>query len=118
MSELRADTITASDGTSPVTLTKQHAAKATARADSAASLLDSNGISSGADNGAGNYTFNLTNAMSDSDFVVCATASAGGSKNVVFLAQSASSFDIETFTTNTAANADSQHAFAVHGDLA
>jgi hypothetical protein len=127
MSEIKVDTLTGKTTANDITVTvgatatqslEQGLAKATARANAAASLLDSNGVSSGVDNGTGNYTYTLTNAMSDLNFVVCATASASGSKNAVFLAQSASSFDVETFTTSSDANADSQHSFAVHGDLA
>jgi hypothetical protein len=61
MSELRADTITGSDGTSPVTLTKQHAAKAWLKyAGSGTTFDDSEGVSSATDNGTGDYTYSLT----------------------------------------------------------
>jgi len=72
MSELRADTITGSDGTSPVTLTKQHAAKAWANLNgtSTIALRDSFNVSSATDNGTGNYTINLTNATSDANYAV------------------------------------------------
>ena len=62
MSELRADTITASDGTSPVTLTKQSAAKAWANINGSItnnSVYDSLNVSSVADvsNGVKTITF-------------------------------------------------------------
>ena len=93
-------------------------AKASANADDAASLQDSKNVSSGTDNGTGNYTYALSSAMSNSNFVVSATAHAGGSKNVVFDPQNASSFVLETFTTSNDTNSNAAHAFAVHGDLA
>ncbi len=57
MSELRTDTITASDGTSPVTLTKQSAAKAWVRMDGDPSLVVNNSFntSSTSDLGTGSY---------------------------------------------------------------
>ena len=74
MSELRADTITASDGTSPVTLTKQEAAKA---------WINYDGTSAGAvstwaryslnmsvitDSGNGNHTVGFTSNMSNANY--------------------------------------------------
>ncbi len=72
MSELRADTITASDGTSPVTLTKQQAAIVNGSADSVNAALDSGfNVSSLTDNAAGDMTFNITNATSSITDRVC-----------------------------------------------
>jgi hypothetical protein len=69
MSELRADTITGSDGTSPVTLTKQSAAKAWALFDQVSVALDSSfNIASTIDDSAGQWTLNFTNAMSDGSY--------------------------------------------------
>ena len=80
MSELRADTITASDGTSPVTLTKQSAAKlwANLNGTSTIALRDSFNVTSIADNGTGNYTVTSTSSMSDTNYVCCATAGKDG----------------------------------------
>jgi len=70
MSTLKADTITASDGTSPVTLTKQSAAKAWLNYDqSANSVRDSFNISTTSDDSTGDFKANLTSAMSDADYV-------------------------------------------------
>ena len=69
MSELRTDTITASDGTSPVTLTKQSAAKAWGAFDSSGTVInDSFGVSSLDDDGTGDKGVNLVNAMSNANF--------------------------------------------------
>jgi hypothetical protein len=64
MSDLRVNTISASDGTSPVTLTKQSAAKAWAETNAAGtSILGSFGFSSMTDIGAGKQQMFLSNAM-------------------------------------------------------
>lgn len=70
MSELRADTITASDGTSPVTLTGQYAAKAWINFDGTGtvSIRESASISSLVDNGTGDYTVNFSTAMTDVNY--------------------------------------------------
>ena len=79
MSELRADTITASDGTSPVTLTKQQAAKAWSHYDSysTVSQTDSFNIASLTDNGAGDVTNTFTNSMNNATFVISGSATYG-----------------------------------------
>ena len=65
MSELRADTITASDGTSPVTLTKQHAAKSWLQYNQVTpAVTGSFNISTVTDTGAGDFTPNFSSAMS------------------------------------------------------
>lgn len=80
MSELRTDTITASDGTSPVTLTKQSAAKtlfcmnvhaSTTYHGVAAGSISSQtfNISSGTDAGTGLIRGSLTNAMGSLQYV-------------------------------------------------
>jgi hypothetical protein len=68
MSELRADTITGSDGTGPVTLTKQSAAKIfvcyTGITTTAILNSQSFGVSSLSDIGTATTTINFTNNMS------------------------------------------------------
>ena len=70
MSTLKADTIVASDGTSPVTLTKQHAAKCWAnnKLQSTAETLDSFNQSSFSDDGTGVLTMSFSNAFSNDDY--------------------------------------------------
>jgi len=67
MSEIRANTISAANGTGPVTLTKQSAAKVWAYRDvgTAATILGSFNVSSAVDEGVGDTDYNLTNAMSN-----------------------------------------------------
>ena len=72
MSTLKADTLVAADGTSPVTLTKQSAAKAFVRYDANASLSvnKSFNVSSVTDNSTGFQTPNFTNSFSDAVYIV------------------------------------------------
>ena len=74
MSEIRANTISDSAGTGPVTLTGQSAAKAWVDLDGTgtAEVQDSNNISSISDNGTGNYTSNFTNSFSSNAFAYAA----------------------------------------------
>ena len=69
MSELRADTITASDGTSPVTLTKQSAAKAWINFDGNPPYTRTSfNVSSTVDNALGDFTINWSNTFSTSEY--------------------------------------------------
>tara|TARA_Y100001938_G_scaffold132828_1_gene191491 strand:- start:296 stop:658 length:363 start_codon:yes stop_codon:yes gene_type:complete len=70
MSTLKADTIVASDGTSPATLTKQSPAKAWGHFEGgvSATLGDSFGTSSLVYVSTGKYTANLSNAMSNVNY--------------------------------------------------
>ena len=79
MSELRADTITASDGTSPVTLTGQYAAKAWVNFNgtSTVAIRESGGVSSITDNGTGDYTVNFVTALSDANYAVSGSQGGG-----------------------------------------
>lgn len=68
MSTIKADTIVASDGTSPVTLTKQSAAKAWLYAQQRTATVEAKSslnVSSWVDDTTGKSTTNLTNAMSN-----------------------------------------------------
>ena len=65
MSTVKADTIVASDGTSPVTLTKQTAAKAFCNIELDDTVLESFNATSFTDNGTGDITHTLANAMSN-----------------------------------------------------
>ena len=69
MSELRANTITHSDGTSPVTLTKQSATKAWVQYDqSTPSVSGSFNTASMTDVSTGIMEQNFTNSMADGDY--------------------------------------------------
>jgi len=70
MSTVKADTIVASDGTSPVTLTKQEAAKVWGNLNGSGTiaLRDSFNVASVVDNTTGQYDFNYTNNMNDANY--------------------------------------------------
>jgi len=73
MSTLKADTIVASDGSSPVTLTKQSAAKAWLYAQQRTATVEAKNnfnVSSWVDDDTGKSTTNLSNAMSGTDYII------------------------------------------------
>lgn len=75
MSTIKADTIVASDGSSPVTLTKQMTAKlwATLDTDSTVVLFDSFNVSSISDDKTGGYGVTPASSMSDGNYYACGT---------------------------------------------
>ncbi len=79
MSELRTDTITASDGTSPVTLTKQSAAKCWGDYDATSNTMrNSFNIASVTDNGGpGDFTYAWTNSFDSANYSPLGTAGSG-----------------------------------------
>ena len=70
MSDIRVDTISAANGTGPVTLTKQSAAKAWVNFNGTGTIAirDSQGVSGLVDNGTGDYTSNFTSGFSAVDY--------------------------------------------------
>jgi len=128
MSTLKADTIVAADGSSPVTLTKQSAAKMFIdAADGLASILKSMNVSSLDDDGTGDGGVNLTSSMDGVNYAVCAGMEDKSSVTVVADAtvstgtQTASSYDFETAYVNSSTNRtneDRRVYFSVLGDLA
>ena len=120
MSELGADTITASDGTSPVTLTKQSAAKAwVAELNGSAVASASFNFSSFTDNGTDN-TATFTNAMAAEYAVVSSAEEANTTpvpRFVMVFNRGASSFKMATYTDTGGLSSVPQHAI-VQGDLA
>lgn len=120
-SVLNVDTLVAANGTDPVTLTKQNAAKAFAQVTSIATVRGSLNISSGTDHGTGDYSFPMINAMSaETDYAQSGMVrdSAGG---IILTRNSsrdtASVAAIETSDNNGSAR-DAGSDFCIHGDLA
>jgi hypothetical protein len=118
MSTLKADTIVAADGTSPVTLTKQSAAKAWASFDTDAVINESFNGSSITDDAVGKFKLTATNAMNTSTFAQ--TAGSGNTKHF-------SGWEsVRTTTVTGILGFNNSHAFAdendmnivIHGDLA
>jgi PPE-repeat protein len=123
MSELRADTITASDGTSPVTLTKQSAAKMWGRVDqtSTQSITDSFNLSSISDGGTGKTTITMTNAMSNSTYAIVGSGQVISGNACIHNedagARSTTVFGIYHIRQDGGVS-DTKSQTAVHGDLA
>ncbi len=79
MGTLKVDTVVGSDGTSPVTLTKQSAAKVWINYDqSAPTVNDSFAQSSTTDSGTGLFLLNFTNNMTNKHYSVSGAGSYAG----------------------------------------
>ena len=121
MSTIKADTIVAADGTSPVTLTKQEAAKAWLHLN-VDTVEDSFNIASVADNGTGDHSPSLTNAMSNSHYSACSNIQQNFMGNAHNVHVSSSSFRQYLFYVNHPGSnnpaVDTQADTSIHGDLA
>lgn len=82
-SQLNVDTLVAANGTDPVTLTKQSAAKwwVTLQQETTHQIHDSFNVSSADDDATGTSTLNFTNNMSNGDYCVTMGQSDGGGFN-------------------------------------
>jgi hypothetical protein len=119
MSEIRADTITASDGTSPVTLTKQSAAKAWVQGTLSAVISDAENISSGTDNGVGDYTYAFTNNMGNNNYAIIVSTQWASLITFDPDERGTASFNLRSFTrADSLTVSDNENATAIHGDLA
>ena len=117
MSTLKADTIVASDGSSPVTLTKQSAAKAWVDFDGTGtvSVKASLNNSSITDNGTGDYTNNFSSSFDSVNY----THVAGGAQGATLIdAITASSSEISIYNLSNALVDRSTVCLVHHGDLA
>ena len=126
MSELRADTITASDGTSPVTLTGQTAAKAWVNFDmtGTAAIVKSFNISGLVDGGTGKATNSFVSSFSDADY--CQTIGGDYSKttsqNGIYLPTNVTlatgSLGTQTVSYNGTLADTNYNTWSLMGDLA
>ena len=99
MSDIRVNTISAADGTSPVTLTKQVATKVWARYDGSSIISGSFNVSSTTDEATvGQTTVNITNALSSNAYAAQGTCNGtSGDRFVTIAGQSSSSYSTYTF---------------------
>jgi|TARA_R100000479_G_scaffold152030_1_gene87873 hypothetical protein len=119
MSTLKADTIQNTSG-GPATFTQQSAARVFIAADGSASLHKSLNVSSGVDEGTGDYKYNLTNALDSTTMENAVTATCLGYQDIVRVKSaeaSASVLDVEVINTS-AGQHDAGQGIAIHGDLA
>ena len=119
-SVLNVDTLVAANGTDPVTLTKQSAAKAALRGNSSAVLTNSFNISSGTDVATGRFTYSLENSFSSIAYVQSGTVE--GSAHGTILTRDTAQDEAGTIAveiaTSTSTLVDSVHNAVAHGDLA
>ena len=124
MSELRADTITGSDGSSPVTLTKQSAAKAWLNLNGSGTIAarDSFNVGSLTDNGTGSYTIAFSDSMSNASYSasgLIALANDAGSYNPLSVADRTTSNYRLDCENSSSSNSDPEAVDSqIHGDLA
>ena len=119
MSEIRTDTISAANGTDPVTLTKQSAAKAWANYAHSTGVNESFNLSTFTDNGTGDYSLSLTSSFSNVNYAVGSTSRSGGGRtNVLDSASTASVVRTNLYVTSSGATTDGDGTFIAHGDLA
>ena len=119
MSEIRTDTISAANGTDPVTLTKQSAAKAWLHySDGGTAVINSSfNIASLTDVSSGNYQPNFSSSFSSSSYCVLA-GGAQGSYNVGYESAPNTASRANIWIHNGQDNATGDGGFTAHGDLA
>ena len=100
MSEIRANTISAANGTDPVTLTKQSAAKVYCQFQgiNTAAINGSLGVSSLEDRATGKYTLNYTSSFADDNYSIGSHIRDGAGENDVYVI--GTSNDSGTMTTD------------------
>ena len=126
MSEVRANTISAANGTDPVTLTKQSAAKAWVHFDQTGTfgVEDSFNQSSMDDNGTGDATLNLTNNMGSAYYSFSACSGNGSTgTGTSFVAPrtsdpTASAIRMVGVNFQNTASDREFNGWSLHGDLA
>ena len=126
MSEVRANTISAANGTDPVTLTKQSAAKACGMIDmpadfgSANAIYASINVSSVTDDSTGNTTVALSSSFSSNTSKCVTTGAVLSNKLTAYggTSSSASNIKLQTTDADSDSEQDQVQIFSASGDLA
>ncbi len=127
MSTLKADTIVALDGSSPVTLTKQSAAKAFCSIQLDDTILESLNTTSFTDNGTGDITHTLVNAMSNINHITTAfnirqynggTAWCGGYGSSSYTSSTSTTARMTHLNASNQLEDQGRAMMVTHGDLA
>ena len=121
MSTVKVDTLVASDGTSPVTLTKQEAAKVHALVNQTGtqSVLGSFGVSSITDTGTGVTQFFYSNAFANSNYTLVNGLQRNGTSDFVQTGfDSTTSYSKVEFWSGGGTSDCLKMATTIHGDLA
>jgi hypothetical protein len=82
-----------------------------------ASVQLSLNITSGTDNGTGDYTYTYTNNMRTTTSAICATSNTSGARIGTYSAATSSSYDTDHHT-DAGSDVDTGHATQTFGDLA
>ena len=123
MSELRADTITASDGTSPVTLTKQSAAKVwtadqTLLSSGTSYTGDTFNVSSVTDETTGQCLVNFVNSLSSNGYPSQGTQNGSSVNDIVSTKENNMTASRDNVYIYDGAYKDQPFSYLAHGDLA
>ena len=125
MSNIRAGTISGVNGTDPVTLTKQSAAKAwMTMVGDGTSIDDSFNTSSVTDGAARDYTQSYTNSFGDDDYSWCGQSVSGFSGTMiicvhVYSGKTPSQTRLFTVSSGGGSNTDTNEVCSIiHGELA
>ena len=117
MSTIKVDTVQSTGG-GAVTLTNQAAAKVHLLGSNAGSPVNALNVSSGVDNGTGNYTYNITNALSSAATMFLATPGDTNARTATIASRATTSFKILTFVSSSGSASDHTNFGEVNGDLA
>jgi len=116
---LKVDSVVGEDGTSPVTLTGQAAARAWANYDQTTPvLIDSLNVSSADDDGAGDFGINYTSAFSSTEQTASTAAVNSPNVDVCFGTLGTSSSEWENERSTDATARDGKSGITIIGDLA
>ena len=118
---LNVDEIAAKNGTSPVTLTKQSAAKAWINFNGTGTIAtrDSFSVSSISDTGTGETLITFSNAFNSADYVLNYTNGWGAATDWTALAPTTTAARVQAYESTTGNNTDrTYNLVALHGDLA
>ena len=116
MSTLKADTIQSTSG-GAATLTKQSAAKVWVNGSTSAGLNDSFNVSSGTDNGTGNYTYAFTNSMDNANWSPAGIVPQNSSF-IQYVQTLATGSALLRIANDGGTGVDSKNSLHVAGDLA
>ena len=106
------------EGNSTTTNLQQGLAKAWFQASSDTTISDSFNISSGTDNGTGDYSYALSNAFANDDYADNYTVYTTVSRFAIKNDGRDGTGVLATEVFNSSSNADHAHLGSVHGDLA
>jgi len=128
LSEIRTDTISAANGTDPVTLTKQSAAKATYGVSQSSTTYlgiaadtlssQSTNTSSYTDGGTGILTVSLSNAMSDNSYIFVSGVISTNNTSCLHTASTSSAVILRAADADTSTLNNTLQYGAIFGDLA